>query len=347
MNGTIDTEALKARWDLRDLAARHSRLRRESQTEASGPCPRCGGKDRFHVRADMFFCRACYPLGNGKPHDAIAFVQWAGLAHDFLSATTWLGAEVGTAHHKPAARAPAAPAWQAESWQAMARRELAEAVARLASPAGAAGRAYLESRGLRRETWEAWGAGYGPAWDGKLKRKRPAVLLPWRGRRITGIKYRFADDAAGGLRYTSKGGGQCLLFGLHRAGQHYDTLFLCEGELNALSIWQALKESQSVDFDVLSFGAEDGARSAYAAALAAKYRHTILWLDQSAKTAEALVVMPDALGIGSPVHDGVKLDGNALLQAGLLSAFLAEVWDRAREAALHRIRNGGGNAAQQ
>jgi hypothetical protein len=88
-------------------------------------------------------------------------------------------------------------------------------------------------------------------------------------------------------------------------------------------------ESQSIDFDVLSFGAEDGALNEYAVRLAPKCRRTILCLDKPALTA-----MATAFGLNSPVRDGTKLDANALRQAGLLDAFLDEAWERAAEAAV-------------
>src|SRR5262245_57835573 len=63
----IDTDRIKQTADLRELAARSTVLRKESSRELSGPCPKCGGDDRFHVKADWWQCRQCYPLDNGKP----------------------------------------------------------------------------------------------------------------------------------------------------------------------------------------------------------------------------------------------------------------------------------------
>lgn len=50
------------RTDLIELAGRYTQLRKASGTkEWEGPCPKCGGRDRFHVKADAFFCRQCHP----------------------------------------------------------------------------------------------------------------------------------------------------------------------------------------------------------------------------------------------------------------------------------------------
>ncbi len=50
--------------------------------------------------------------------------------------------------------------------------------------------------------------------------------------------------------------------------------------------------------------------------------------------------MPGAFGISSPVRDGAKLDANAMLQAGILGRYLADVWERAAAAAADRIGRG-------
>ena len=49
-------------------------LRKESNTSLCGPCPKCGGDDRFVYRTDSerFFCRRC----NEKGGDLIDFHAW-------------------------------------------------------------------------------------------------------------------------------------------------------------------------------------------------------------------------------------------------------------------------------
>jgi len=339
LNGeSVDTERLKQGVDLRELAGRLVALRKESTAELSGACPKCGGGDRFHVKADMFFCRQCYPLENGKPHDAIEFVTWAGLAHDFRGAVDYLGGRMIPApaaiHRQPVTPAPKTPAWKAPAWQDAARHELAAAVARLASPAGDPGAAYLQARGLTPETWQAWGLGFGDAWDGKLQKRRPAILLPWQRDQVTALKYRFTDQVADGLRYTSKGGSACIAFGLQMAGQHWSTLWLIEGELNALSLWQALRAEYIVNFDVVSFGGEGKAAHVDPAvkAWAGRYQQVIVWADEPDKALAAMQSLPGTYGIfglRSPVVDGRKLDANALLaEPGALARFALAAWDR-------------------
>ncbi len=81
-----DVFGLKSRLDLRELAMRYTRLRRVSARELAGPCPRCGGEDRFHVQAGWWFCRQCHP----KRGDAIELVRFLNLAHSFRDAVTVL-----------------------------------------------------------------------------------------------------------------------------------------------------------------------------------------------------------------------------------------------------------------
>lgn len=330
MQATIDTDRLKEAVDLRDLAGRYVTLRQESATEQSGPCPRCGGEDRFHVKAETFFCRQCYPLGNGQAHDAIAFLQWAGVVHDFKAACAILAGGAIPTTTTPRKATPVVkadpPLWDTPVWQADARREIEAAQAHLDVSAGELARGYLLARGLHPLTWRAWGLGYGSAWDRELKERRPAIVLPWRRDRVTAIKYRFLDS--GGLRYTSKAGGQCIAFGLGLAGKHHQTLWLIEGELNAISLWQALTRAGCVNWDVVSFGAEHGATSPVIRSLAGNYRQVIVWADDPGQVASDMRAIPDAFGLRSPEYDGQKLDANALLQRGILAEFARAAWAR-------------------
>jgi hypothetical protein len=65
------------------LAARSIRLTEGSRNEPHGPCPRCGGEDRFYVRTKQqrFVCRQCAPSGG----DVIDLVQWLDSC-DFVTA---------------------------------------------------------------------------------------------------------------------------------------------------------------------------------------------------------------------------------------------------------------------
>ena len=69
----------------------------------ASPCPNCGGTDRLHVTEGWAFCRECHP----KRMDAIAVVQWLGLAHDFRGACDYLNGGAMTPAGPVARRTPA------------------------------------------------------------------------------------------------------------------------------------------------------------------------------------------------------------------------------------------------
>lgn len=330
---SIDTEGIKARVDLQELAGRYTTLAKWSTKELAGPCPRgaCSAKTNgFHVHADGWFCcYTCHP----KHGDAIEFLQWLGVAADFKAACQYLDAG---AVQLPAPARRVTPqtkpaGWQDASWQSDARAILARAQDCLASPAGDPGAEYLLSRGILPETWQAWGLGYDPAkWDPATERKRPAVVIPWQRDKVTAVKYRFTDSTSKGDRFTQKGGGQQIAFGLNRAGEHWSTLWLCEGEFNALSIWQALRGAWCVNFDVVSFGGDSQAAhlDPVVKAWAGKYRQVIVWADEPAKAAAAMAAIPGAFGLRSPEVDGRKLDANELLKLGGLADFVLAAWSK-------------------
>jgi hypothetical protein len=335
----IDVPALKACVDLCELAGRYTTLKPWGRSgELAGPCPqpRCpADEDGFHVHPDGWWkCYTCHP----KRADAIAFVQWLDLALDFRAAceflATWSGGGAPVIPSDPAA-APKKPSqrasgWADPAWQAAAQRLLAEARAALAGPAGEPGRAYLVGRGIVPEAWQAWRLGYTDArFDPRQERRRPAIVLPWYGPPgLTSLKYRFLDSQGRQDRFGQLRGGQQILFGGHLLGQQHDTLILCEGELNAVSIWQAVYTLGIPAVDVVSFGSQGAAVAEPALALARRYRQIILWADETAPVRACLAALGSrAFGLRSPTAAAegvasVKLDANALLQRGLLEDLL-------------------------
>ena len=60
--------------NLPELLAQDSHpLRRESADSWCGPCPKCGGVDRFVVKGERWWCRQCEPRGG----DAIDYLRRA------------------------------------------------------------------------------------------------------------------------------------------------------------------------------------------------------------------------------------------------------------------------------
>lgn len=332
----IDTERIKQDVDLRTIAESYTTLRRESVYSLAGPCPKCGGDDRFCVKADKFSCRKCHP----KWGDAIEFMTWvegctfkeaaARLTGQALPTTT------PTHRRQPERRQPEKQEdkWKSAQWQAEAQRKLSDYNGAQDTlwnlPAGEPGRAYLTERGIRPDMWIAFGLGYGEAWNNKAGKMWPALWIPWQNRQITAIQYRFLDVAKEdktASRYEQLPGGVRYLFGLQHCmeadpGQLH-TLFLVEGELNAVSIFQCIYGQYPCD--VVSYGPQSNITNKEVASLAARvakrYRRVILWADEPATAQDAMGIMPDGvtvIPVRSPVRDEHKHDANYLLQQGQL-----------------------------
>ena len=173
----FDTSAIKESTDLLDLIGCDVALRRVSGDEYAGPCPRCGGRDRFHCTATWWFCRQCRP----ERGDAIAYVEWRDDL-SFVEACELLGDSRGTygpphremqvfAGSQPRKWPPVAPvareraemrenAQPSDAWQERARAFVAYAQGELwKSPQALE---YLHDRGLVDETIQRARLGWNP-----------------------------------------------------------------------------------------------------------------------------------------------------------------------------------------
>ena len=256
-----DLQSQKQRIDIVALTGRDTRLKRIASTgggEYAGPCPRCGGRDRFHVNVSgWWFCRRCHP----KRGDVIEYVRWRD-GVDFKTACERLGVvlerEGRTASPAAASKpAPARPVPRAAppnpAWQARARAFLEQAEHTLWSEAGRRALAYLrEKRGLTDETIRRRRLGFHPqdAWEeretwglapavegGKPKR----VWLP-RGIVIPcivegDIWYVKVRRATGKPKYLNVAGGEPALFGIETL-EGKRVAVLTEGEFDAMLLHQ-------------------------------------------------------------------------------------------------------------
>ncbi len=185
----IDVEKLNRQVDLLALAGSLTSLRRVASSgggEWAGPCPFCGGEDRFRVQphqpqGGIWLCRGCT---DGKWQDAIAFGQrlWPSLPFPLVCELLAAGSpplQSSSADHAAAGGSPLyAPPEQ--SWQAQAAQAVEVCGRLLWEPQGAAARAYLEQRGLHDEALHRWELGYSPgARFGELYLAR-GVLIPCR-----------------------------------------------------------------------------------------------------------------------------------------------------------------------
>ncbi len=310
------------------------------------PCPFCGGRDRFVLRHTaergwVWYCRGC---GDGRYHDAVDFIMrrdGVGFAQALAHLARLAGQDIPAARpERPAAVAEqrqasvAAPdrAWQEAAWAALRRAQAA------LTPDSPVGR-YLLSRGIRQETWAAWGLGAGVyAHKG---RSTPAVVLPTfdgGSSKLWAIKYRLLQPAPEGRRYVLLRGSVPMVFGLQRCRPSLERgLLVVEGELNALSAWQERPEP----WDVVSMGSGTAGAPILKvlAALGRAYGKRAAWLDEEEKA----LTLGRKLGAGvilhSPVIAGEKYDANHILQAGKLRETLAAVLGLPRQDAADRDKS--------
>ncbi len=156
--------------------------------EYAGPCPSCGGTDRFRAwpgqgETGRFWCRAC-----GKQGDAVQYLRdFRGLS--YLEACHFLGREPKNRHipirgrgMKQAHTRPSSPTWEpreypspGEAWTEKAGRFVAWAEGKLWTDQGKETRAWLHGRGLSEETIRSFHLGWNP---GDLWRDRGTWGLP-------------------------------------------------------------------------------------------------------------------------------------------------------------------------
>lgn len=207
----VDTDAIRKQANLRALVD-FGELRQIVKGEWGGPCPKCGGRDRFRIQPDhdgggRWLCRGC---AGGQWQDVIDFVMWRD-GVSFLEACAVLGGEVSPAATRPKAApavdvggdAPAA-AWQEAALEAVADSCMAmqlgidwheeyqhdgrynlEQRGRLReltpeAPAAARAYAWLRGRGLTLDTIGGANIGYNAAWRDVLPgvRLAPGIVIP-------------------------------------------------------------------------------------------------------------------------------------------------------------------------
>jgi DNA primase len=238
--------------DLLALIGRDVALVRQAAThggEWAGPCPFCGtGQDRLRVWPNheagygKWWCRVCTQGG-----DAIQYVRLRNRASFPEAVHVLAGAGQPPVRREMLAPAPGVelPGPPAAQWQAQARLVLKEAVAALWEAGGDRARAWLNERGLADETVHTAQLGYLPAdqrqpaelWalTGKPLYLPRGILIPCEvGDTLWYLKIR---RPAGKPKYLqARGSHPALYWADSLAGR--DTAVFCEGELDALLLWQ-------------------------------------------------------------------------------------------------------------
>lgn len=327
--------------NLISLAEKRTQLHKESAKEMAGPCPLCGGKDRFHCTEEWFFCRQCHE----ERGDVIEFIQWTEKV-SFAEAVAILSGAGFISASEPRRPAARTKKEQPAAWAVDAEKALQAAQQALYSDKDTRGAEYLTKRALTPATWRRFALGYKPdcglpgTWNAETKVRsyppQPAILIPWyAGGRLVAIRYRFLElhtyMDAGGKEQTNKQGGRFgsdfagRVFGgqaLARICEDLRTLVITEGEINAMSIHQV---AGAASVDVLSLGSESQRLTPALVAYAKSFQRIIAWADRPEVAKALMTALPGAFGVQSPEGK----DANDLLRSGHLGGFLAAVRVRA------------------
>ncbi len=328
--------------DLLALAEQCTTLRKCAPNEYEGPCPSCGGTDRFHVnvKEQWYFCRQCHPITKKEPgHDVIGFTQWLHRV-SFVEAVERL-TNTPVQYTAPPVQRRAKERTldeQTPAWSAQYEGELRAAVYQLHNTAaGQPGRDYLLGRGLGPEAWRTFGLGYTPRWKVQHSDEwAPAILMPWRdpdgtlaavqGRflqpQIVNGKQEKTKFAPGSKKGGRVFGWQAFPEGCteplpadHTPVERKFTLLIVEGEINAMSAWQA---GQDTRLDVLSIGSESSHLADDTITYARRYGSVLLWTDKPDIARQLADQLPNVHAVSSPAGE----DANDLHKQGQLGAFL-------------------------
>jgi len=224
-------------------------------------------------------------------------------------------------------RVEKAPQVQTADWVADATNEANVAHDRLIGDYTSTHATYLLGRGIDIDCMLAYHLGAGHAWSRDSGQDEPAIVIPWyRAGQVRALRFRFLAPA-GKQKTTSKPSSQFAgaLYGgqaLTGAVESRRTLVICEGELNAISIW---KTSHSSNVDVLSLGSESQSLTDAMVQHAAKFGHVIVWMDKPEVATRIRERIAGAVGFASPEGK----DANDMLRLGMLQATIAELRRRA------------------
>lgn len=264
--------------DLLGLIGRDTTLKRQGATnggEFAGPCPFCGGHDRFRVWPNAakphYWCRQCQRRG-----DAIAYVRERDHV-DFKAALKILKLDnqfnlqhsSQTSSRRPV-MPPGAPkdldqdslALSDPAWQEAAQAFMAESLEALHSSAGRNAYTYLKARGLSDQVVGDARLGFNPQWQqqewGQAKvYLQSGIVIPWS---IHGSLWRVkirSLDANPKFRYSQAAGGANGLYGGDQI-PYKGIVLVTEGEFDALAARTQLQELPN--FAAVATGSTKGAR---------------------------------------------------------------------------------------
>jgi len=243
----IDTDRINRDFDLVALVERHTELKHSGKYHI-GPCPFCGGRDRFQLRTEgdttKWYCRGC---GQDRYHDAIDYVcRYNGV--DFRGAVDLMTGgrtedfrtdpeRLSEIERKRQERAERESAERARRLSEFSDRWISEEYhSRMADK----NYRWWERQGIPRSGANFWRLGYVPEkryhYDGQLLTS-PAYVIPKYdfGWNLRNVDYRLTDPAEGAGKYRPEHGLPASLF-LSRPDldKFPDEVILVEGSKKAM-----------------------------------------------------------------------------------------------------------------
>ena len=313
-------------------AGRVTTLRQVASTnggEWAGPCPICGGQDRFHIQPDQdwWICRGCQPKGG----DTIDLVKRLYNVNTMEALDMILGKSFPLAGWNPMPAPRTVPTPKAPpTWQQTGLAAAVECAVEIFNPINKVGLDGLHERGLTDETIVAWMVGWncqprhiqhlwveqgwtipglavdGHLWYLKVRRERATTWAD----KYTQVKHNGETTSPALLgRLTGK-----------------STLLVCEGEFDAMLAWQEVGDL----VDVATMGSAGGNPTPWALYLIGYRRILVCYdLDEAGEKgrhhwdsylATRHIRLPLNIGIGKDITDFiVKAGGNLHAWIGLLT----------------------------
>jgi DNA primase len=213
--------------------------------EYAGPCPYCGGKDRFRVQPNqkpwgLWMCRQC---GNGKWKNAIDFIiQRDGV--DFINACKTLGGDdLSRINNRVTVKQSPQPAYTppAADWQEQAKKAIEKCQANLWSDQGREALNWLRSkRGLKDATIKRFLLGFSPGLNvGDLWIPHGVIIPCVVAGEVWYLKVRTNSNHKGEKYKGVKGNRTNSIFNAEDLTSAAPGLF-CEGEFDTILAWQEL-----------------------------------------------------------------------------------------------------------
>lgn len=205
--------------------------------ELAGPCPFCGGRDRFRVQPanNIWLCRNCT---GGQWRDVIDFVArrdrlTMGQAAQKLSAGLDVIPDQRAAVRSGSQHTAYTP--PPDDWQRQAKKAALECFENLYTNAGARALEYLRGRGFTLDTIARFGLGYSPGYKSGDLWIPKGVTIPTE---IGGVLWSLKIRTNGSPKYTLvKGSKPAALFNAEKL-RTADNCVITEGEFNAITVDQ-------------------------------------------------------------------------------------------------------------